>query len=477
MRLPSAHEERVNKPARAALAASLLWSAAGLDAAGQTSGVAAYRKDADRIVAAATADRAAWNRLAELTDTFGPRLSGSAGLEGALRWAEARMKEDGLENVRLEPVKVPYWVRGRESLELVEPASARGSLVLLGLGNSVGTPAEGIEAEVVIAKSFDDLEAKGDAVRGRVVLFNVPYTNYGETVRYRSDGASRAAKLGARAILLRSVGPVGLRTPHTGALRYDEEQPKIPAAAIPVEDSERLQRLADRGLPLRVRLKMEAHFLPDADSANVVGEIRGREKPGEIVLLGGHLDSWDVGVGAMDDGGGCIVTWEALRLMKRLGLRPRRTLRVVLFTNEENGLRGASGYLERHQGEAQNHVLALESDGGVFAPKGFGFSGSEAARTVVREVAALLSGIGATAIAPQGGGADIAPIVKAGRVPSMSLDVEGSRYFVYHHTPADNLERLDPDEVARCAAAVAVMAYVVADLPEALPREAEPQSP
>ena len=222
---------------------------------------------------------------------------------------------------------------------------------------------------------------------------------------------------------------------------------------------------------------MEARFLPDADSANLVGEIEGREKPDEIVLVGGHIDSWDVGVGAMDDGGGCIVTWEALRLLKRLGLRPRRTVRVVLFTNEENGLRGALGYLERHAGEAKSHVLALESDGGVFAPKGFGFSGSEAARSVVREVAALLSGIGATGIAPQGGGADIGPIVKAGRVPSMSLDVEGSRYFVYHHTPADTLERLDPDEVARCAAAVAVMAYVVADLPEALPREAEPQAP
>ena len=464
------------KASHAVLAASVLL-AAPPEGAAQASGIAAYGKDADRIVAAATADRAAWERLAELTDTFGPRLAGSPSLEGALRWAEARMKEDGLENVHLERVKVPYWVRGRESLEIVEPASAKGALVLLGLGNSVGTPAEGTLADVVIVKSFEDLEAKAAAVRGRIVLFNVPYTSYGETVLYRGDGPSRAARLGARAVLLRSVGPIGLRTPHTGALRYDEAQPQIPAAGIPVEDAERLQRLADRGLPLRVRLTMEAHFLPDADSANVVGEIKGREKPDEIVLVGGHLDSWDVGVGAMDDGGGCIVTWEALRLLKRLGLRPRRTVRVVLFTNEENGLRGALGYLERHADEAKSHVLALESDGGVFAPKGFGFSGSEAARAVVREVAALLSGIGATAIAPQGGGADIGPIVKAGRVPSMSLDVEGARYFVYHHTPADTLERLDPDEVARCTAAVAVMAYVVADLPEALPREAEPQAP
>jgi carboxypeptidase Q len=222
---------------------------------------------------------------------------------------------------------------------------------------------------------------------------------------------------------------------------------------------------------------MEARFLPDAPSANLVGEIAGREKPDEIVLVGGHIDSWDVGMGAMDDGGGCIVTWEALRLLKRLGLRPRRTIRVVLFTNEENGLRGAEAYAERHAAAAAKHVLALESDGGVFSPKGFGFSGSAAARAVVREIAALLSPIGATSIAAEGGGADISPLVRAGFVPAMSLDVEGSRYFVYHHTAADTVERLDPAEMSRCVAAVAVMAYVAADLKEALPREASPSPP
>jgi carboxypeptidase Q len=466
----------------ALLALALLTLASSSARAQETgSAVEAYRPVADRILAAAAGDRAAWDRLAELTDTFGPRLSGSQSLENALRWAEARMKEDGFENVRLEPVMVPHWVRGRESLDLLRPASAMGPLVVLGLGNSVGTAPSGIEGEVVIVKSFDDLEAKGAAgVKDRIVLFNVPYTSYGETVPYRGTGASRAAKLGARAMLLRSVGPTGLRTPHTGALRYDEGQPRIPAAAIPAEDAERLQRLADRGLPLRVRLKMEARFLPDAPSANLVGEIVGREKPDEIVLVGGHLDSWDVGMGAMDDGGGCIVTWEALRLMKKLGLRPRRTVRVVLFTNEENGLRGAQAYLERHAAEATKHVLALESDGGVFSPKGFGFSGSEAARAIVREVAALLAPIGATEVAAQGGGADIGPLVRAGRVPAMSLDADGARYFIYfiyHHTAADTVERLDPAEMSRCAAAVAVMAYVAADLPEALPRESGPVTP
>lgn len=453
--------------------ALLVLLGSGTQALAQGPAVAAYRAEAERLIAAAAADRTAWSRLAELTDTFGPRLSGSAALEGALRWAEARMKEDRLENVRLEPVRVPHWVRGQESLELLEPASGRGPLVMLGLGNSVPTPPEGLEGEVVIVRSFEELEAKGaPAITGRVVLFNVPYATYGETVRYRIAGASRAAKLGAKAMLLRSVGPAGLRTPHTGSLRYDEESPRIPAAAIPVEDAERLQRLAARGLGLRVRLRMEARFLPEADSANLVGEIVGREKPEEIVLVGGHLDSWDVGTGAMDDGGGCIVTWEALRLLRKLGLRPRRTVRVVLFTNEENGLRGARAYLERHSDEAAKHVLALESDSGVFAPRGFGFTGTEAARAVVREIASLLDPIGATTIGPQGGGADIGPLVRAGGVPSLSLDVEGSRYFAYHHTPADTVERLDPDEMARCAAAVAVMAYVAADLPDPLPREA-----
>ena len=222
-------------------------------------------------------------------------------------------------------------------------------LVMLGLGNSVGTPPAGVEGDVLVVRSFPELDAAAASVRGKIVLFNVPFTTYGETVQFRSDGPSRAAVLGAVAVLVRSVGPAGLRTPHTGALRYAEGQPQIPGAAITVEDAERLQRMQDRGTPARVRLRMEAHFLPDADSANVVGEIRGRELPNEVVVVSGHLDSWDVGSGATDDGGGCIVSWEALRLMKKLNLRPRRTIRVVLWTNEENGLRGGQAYLERYR--------------------------------------------------------------------------------------------------------------------------------
>jgi carboxypeptidase Q len=288
----------------------------------------AYREPASRLIGAALADTAAWTRLAELTDTYGHRLAGSKSLEDAVAWAVGEMSRDGLENVRGEKVMVPHWVRGRESAELVGPV--RHPLVMLGLGNSVGTPPGGIEAEAVVVRSFDELDERGASLAGKIVVFNVPWTGYGETVRYRSAGASRAAAHGAVGMLLRSVGQPGLRTPHTGALTYAPGQPQIPAAAIANEDADRLQRLQDRGQKLVVRLMMEARMLPDAESANVIGEIAGRERPEEIVVLGCHFDSWDVGTGATDDGGGCIASWEAVRLMKKLGLRPRSTVRAVL---------------------------------------------------------------------------------------------------------------------------------------------------
>ncbi|MBX7185338.1 MAG: M20/M25/M40 family metallo-hydrolase [Vicinamibacteria bacterium] len=429
-----------------------------------------YRPVAERILAT-TRDAGgnfAWDRLAFMTDTFGPRLSGSANLDATLRWAEAEMKKDGLENVRLEPVMVPQWIRGDESLEILEPFPNK--VPILGLGGSVSTRAEGVVGELMIVKSFDELTARKDEARGRIVLFNVVYTNYGETVRYRGGGASAAARVGALAALVRAVGPPGMRTPHTGGMRYEEGIPKIPTAAIPTEDADRFERMAKRGQKITLRLRMDAHFLDDAPSANVVGEIRGTEKPDEIVLVGGHIDSWDPGTGAMDDGGGCVVTWEALRLLKTLGLKPKRTIRVVLFTNEENGGAGGNGYRDAHKAELEKHVLALESDSGVFRPRGFGFTGSDAARKTLTEIASLLKPLGADAIAAQGGGADIGPAVAAGKIPSASLEVEGSKYFLLHHTPADTVDKLDPKDLADNAAAIAFLAYVVADLPAPLPR-------
>ena len=426
-----------------------------------------YRERASRIIGAALTDDTAYRRLAWLTDRIGHRLSGSEGLSRAIEWSLAEMKRDGLDNVRAEKVMVPHWVRGEESLELVAPTSLK--LPMLGLGGSVGTPPEGVTAEAVVVRSFDELEAMGERVRGRVVVYNVPFTTYGQTVAYRGAGASRAARHGAVAALVRSVTPVSLQTPHTGALRYAEDQPKIPAAAVTIEGAELLQRMHDRGERPRVRLRMGARFLPDAESANVVAELKGRERPEEVVLVGGHLDSWDVGQGAHDDGGGCVVSWEVARLLKQLNLRPRRTIRVVLFTNEENGLRGGNAYRDAHKSELANHVLAVESDSGVFRPTGFGLSESAPpqARADFNEIAKLLSGIRADRIDPDGGGADIGPHMREG-VTGASLNVDGTHYFDIHHTHADTFDKVNPQELAACVAAMAVMAYVVADMPDRL---------
>jgi carboxypeptidase Q len=428
---------------------------------------ARYQPAADRLIDAALADSAAYRRLAELVDRFGHRLSGSASLESAIDWILAEMRKDGLDNVRGEPVMVPHWVRGEESAELVEPRPVR--LPMLGLGGSIGTPPEGITAPVLVVSSFDDLTARAAEARGKIVLFDVPFTNYGQTVAYRSTGAIAAARAGAVASLIRTVASYSMRTPHTGSMRYDSTVTRIPHAAITVEDAGMLHRMQDRGQRVVVRLRMSAQTLPDAESRNIVGEIRGTERPEEVVVLGGHIDSWDVGQGAMDDAGGVVAAWEALRLMKKLGLRPRRTVRVVGWTNEENGLRGGNGYRDAHAAELGGHVLAIETDGGVFRPLGFGFQGSDPALAVAREVGGLLKRIGADSVTKGGGGADIGPIMERG-VPGMGLNVDGTRYFWFHHSDADTIDKLDPREMGLSVATLAVMAYVIADLPDRLPR-------
>jgi len=426
-----------------------------------------YRRDADRIVDAALKDSTAWNRLAEMTEKFGNRLSGTPPLEQAIDWVIARMKEDGLQNVRGERVMVPVWVRGVESAEMVRPRMQ--NLPMLGLGGSIATPPGGVTADVLVVGSFSDLTAKAAQASGKIVLFDVPFTNYGETVQYRARGAVAAAKVGAVGALVRSVTPYSQRTPHTGGMSYDSTVRRIPVAAITVEDAEMIHRLVDRGEPVRVKLTMSATTLPDAPSRNVMGELVGSEKPDELVVFGGHIDSWDVGRGAMDDGGGVVVAWEAVRLLKRLGLRPKRTIRVVGWTNEENGGRGGQAYRDAHKAEVDKHVLAIESDGGVFRPQGFSFTGSDAALEMLKQIALLLDRIDATAIVKGGGGADIGPIMALG-VPGLGLNVDGTKYFWYHHTDADTIDKLDPNEMARCVATMAVMAYVAADMAETLPR-------
>jgi carboxypeptidase Q len=439
----------------------------------QADWTAAYRESAAKLIAAAFKDESGWRKLMHWCDRIGPRLSGSPALEQTLEWSAAEMKREGLSGVSLLPVKVPCWVRGSESCELVAPVRAK--IHMLGLGGSVDTPPDGIEAEVVCVSSFEELEKlDSEQVRGRIVVYNQKWEGYGRTVRYRSGGAVAAARKQAVAALVRSVTGRSLRSPHTGMMRYDDQIHRIPVAAISVEDAERIARLTASGTTVRVKLTMEARTMPDADSANLIGEIPGREKPEEIVVLGGHSDSWDVGQGAHDDASGCIACWQAVQLVKELGLQPRRTLRVCLWTNEENGLRGGGAYAAWAGPAVKNHVAAIEMDGGAERPVGFGLSISDASAEVqarafarLRAIATLLEPTGATQMTPGGGGADIGPLMRQG-VPGLGHRTVAERYMDYHHSEADTLDKIDPADFRKSVAALAVLSFVLADMPEKL---------
>ena len=420
-----------------------------------------------QLIKAETNTDFAWQRLARLCDTFGPRFSGTTNLEMAIDWILDEMRRDGLDNVHGEDVNVPHWVRGQESAELLEPRHRR--LPMLGLGGSIATPPEGITAEVLVVKSFADLNERAAEAVGKIVLFNVPFTTYGETVQIRMRGAIAAADAGAVASLIRSVTPYSIQSPHTGSMIYAPGIRRIPHAAITVEDAEMLQRMQDRGQKIVVRLKMSAQKQPDAPSRNVVAEVTGRERPDEIIIVSGHIDSWDVGQGAMDDGGGAMAAWEAVRLMRKLGLHPRRTVRVVLWVNEENGLAGAHGYERRHKSELAQHILAIESDSGTFKPFGFSFNGSAPALSVVKKWSAALRPLEASRITTGQEEADVGVLHPDG-VPTMALQTDVPKYFWFHHTDADTMDKLDPRQLADCAAAMAVMAYEAADSPRPLPR-------
>ena len=426
-----------------------------------------YVETSLKIISKSLTDSTAYNRLGYMCDTFGPRLSGSKNLENAINWILKEMNSDGLENVRGEKVAVPTWIRGKESATLLSPF--KKELSMLGLGGSIATPRGGLKAEVIVVNDWDELESRSNEVPGKIVLFNAPFTSYGETVAYRYSGASAAAKHGAVASLIRSIGPWSMNTPHTGVMAYNDDVQKIPNAALTMEDAMMLSRIHDRGNKIIVKLDMNARMVADRWSHNVLGEIKGSIYPEEVVVVGGHIDSWDVGQGAHDDGGACIASWEVLRLIKELGLKPKRTIRCVMWTNEENGGKGNKGYRDMHLDEMDKHVLAIESDGGVFSPKGFGFSGNDSARKIVEEIHELMKPIGANTISDGGRAADVAPLNDEG-VPVMSLKVDGSKYFWYHHTDADTFDKIDFNEFNRCIAAMAIMAYVVADLDEPLPR-------
>ena len=433
--------------------------------------IEAYRDTASRLIGAALTDDGGWKKLEYLCDRIGNRIDGSPALAKAIEWVAGEMRREGLSNVRTPLVKVPHWVRGEESARLVEPIDS--PVAMLGLGGSVGTPADGITADVIAVASFDELEALGaDKVRGKIVLYNAPWQGYGKTVQYRTAGASRAAKLGAVASLVRSVTPLSLRDPHTGMMGYDAGVPQTPHAAISVEDALRIQRLLDAGNRVRLQLKMSAQTLPDADAANVIGEIPGREKPEEIVVLGGHIDSWDVGQGAQDDGCGLVACWQAVVLMKQLNLTPRRTVRIVGWADEEHTGAGGKAYQAWVGDAVKNHVAAIEMDGGSERPVGYGFSIRGAKDDVMnralsraKSIGKLLDGIGAGEMSKGGGGADISPIMALG-VPGFGHRTVGLRYFEWHHSEADTLDKIDPKDFRLNVASLAVLAYVLADMPE-----------
>ncbi len=431
----------------------------------------------ERIADEALAEGEAWSKLAELCAVAPHRLAGSSGAERAIAWAKAEMEADGLEHVRLEPCRVPRWERGEvEELAVLAPAELEGlELPVLALGGSVATPDPGLEGELVAVETFGELEEK--EVRGAIVLFarpmdprqRDPFRAYGGAVDQRSRGAIEAAKHGAIGVLVRSMTLRHDDLPHTGMMNYEDGVPKIPAAAISTNGADRLRGLLDQGKSVRLRLRLSCRTLDPVSSFNVVGELRGRERPDEVVLVGAHLDAWDVGQGAHDDGAGSVQTLEALRLLRVLDLRPRRTVRCVLFMNEENGLAGARAYLETHADEMEQHVLALETDRGGFSPRGFTTTFEGAAFEELEELVRLLDRTGADRLFPGGAGPDVAVLAPRG-VPLAGLYTDPQRYFDVHHSSADTLEAVHPRELELGAAALASLAWLVAERSEPLPR-------
>lgn len=424
---------------------------------------------ARELAEAALASREAFEELRVLCDTIGHRISGSPQLARAVTWGAAELAADGLE-VELEPVTVPVWNRGLAHAEIVAPW--REPLPLLALGGSVATPPGGLEADVLVVTSFDDLTARGPgAAAGKVVVWDVPFTTYGETVGYRVHGATRAAEAGAVASLVRSVSPTSLRSPHTGMQRYGDGVARVPTAAIALEDAARFRRWQAAGTPIRVHLDLRPSDGGTAESHNVVGTLRGRSKPAEVVELGCHLDSWDVGQGAQDDGAGCVTVMEAAALIAALPTPPRRTIRVVLFTNEESGLAGALEHARRRAGE--RIVAAIEDDTGSGAPRGFRVEvpGDDVAadKQAVRELEealapyrALLQEVGAGTLTHGFSGADVGPLVKQGTL-GFGLDHDETGYWPVHHTEADTFDKVDPELVRRNVAAVALLAWALAE--------------
>ena len=437
-----------------------------------------------RLQQAALSSDYAYRQVGHLANNIGPRLSGSAQAAKAVEYVANELKAIGCE-VLLEKVMVPHWVRGEETAALVQfPGQAPETtqkIVLCALGPSVATPANGITAEVIAVRNFDELKSlPRDRVAGKIVLFNYPFDKqmaaegrggdaYGQAVVYRSDGPSAAARNGAVACLIRSVGGAEYRLPHTGQTKYANDAPKIPAGAVTAEDADLVADLARQG-PVKMKLILTPQQLPDAESYNAIADIKGSEYPEQVIIVSGHLDSWDLGTGAIDDGAGVAVSMEVANLIQKLHLKPKRTIRVIAWMNEENGEAGSKQYAKNHEKEFSNHFAAMETDGGAGHPIGINIKGNSEVKKMFAPVAALLQESGAGSLnLVEHCGADIEPLEKAG-VPAFSPIQDNRFYFNYHHTAADTLDKIVPKELAENSAVVAVLAYALANMERGLPR-------
>jgi hypothetical protein len=442
--------------------------------------------DLKRLQQAALGSDYAYKQVAHLSNNIGPRLSGSAQAAKAVEHVAGELKAIGCE-VQLEKVMVPHWVRGEESAALVQwPGMAENTthkILLCALGGSVATPAEGITAEVVAVRNFDELKAlPREKVAGKIVVFNYPFDKqmaavgrggaaYERAVVSRGGGPSAAARQGAIACLIRSVGGADYRLPHTGLTKYADDAPKIPAGAVTAEDADLIVDLVRQGT-VRMKLMLTPQTLPEVESYNVIGDIKGTEHPEQVVVVSGHLDSWDLGTGAIDDGAGVAVSMEAANLIQKLKLRPKRTIRVIAWMNEENGLMGSKAYAKDHEKDFGNHFAAMETDGGAGHPLGLNIAGRREVKAMLAPVADILEGSGAGMLTMvEHCGADIEPMEDAG-VPAFSPIQDSRFYFNYHHTAADTLDKIVPKELAENSAIVAVAAYALANSEQPLPRAA-----
>ena len=434
-----------------------------------------------QIKEAALADDYAYRQVAHLTENIGPRPSGSLQAKAAVDYVAEELRKLGLD-VQLEPVKVPHWVRGAETAELTEysgqVAGTTQKIVLTALGGSTSTPADGINAEVVVVNNFDELKGLGrEHVAGKIVLYNelfdkqkaaagMSFISYGEAVRYRAAGPKAAVELGAVAALVRSVGNADYRLPHTGF----SVPAGIPAGAVTAEDAELIAHLAAHG-KVRMHLTLTPQTLPETTGYNVIADLKGSEHPEQIVVVSGHLDSWDLGTGAIDDGAGVAVTMEAAEVLQKLHMKPKRTLRVIAWMDEESGGAGSQTYGKDHLAEFPRHVACIESDSGAAHPLGFDVKMTTNAGELLRPVLSVLQSFGATALQPSSypPGADISGMSDAG-VPALGILQDGRTYFNYHHTAADTLDKIVPGELRENGAAMAVMGYALASMKDPLPR-------